>query len=289
MSETSFPFDPEEIRLENEMRKLQLEKEFGMNFGHLSSDLPPFIENQFLRHVLEYEKKWQTSTPTSPREVLGNPEIPSADSLKNPEDFIRENTRIMRMLREHQINVAILGPYTHEKLFDFLVNTVLDDTDFTDFGIPGMFCNYEYDEQEFIRNEQIEDLIGEMLSWFEMGLPIPPASVFADNPEGQMLLVDLIAFRKTLAEVTIIAFDLLPYSVQETETTIHIEFVVHFRCKTLEGIDKAVLTSIEMVFLNDKGHYRIAGMEMDRFTALTDPAKIDIPESPLEESPNPVP
>src|SRR5580658_2338469 len=90
------------LRMENEVKKMKLSLEHGMNFsmppGQKENQLPPEIESQFLDHVQRFEEAWSKSKTIPLYDFIGKPafrkvaEIPDkdiGDELKRVVDILR--------------------------------------------------------------------------------------------------------------------------------------------------------------------------------------------------------
>lgn len=69
-----FSDDPEEnLRLENDFLKMKMMAESGGFFGgNKDLDLPPEIENQFLKNVIEFEKAYAKAKSQKIVDLLAN-------------------------------------------------------------------------------------------------------------------------------------------------------------------------------------------------------------------------
>src|SRR6185312_13747522 len=100
----NFSDDPEEnLRMQNDFLKMKMMAESGAIFGG-DTDLPPEIENLFLKNILEFEKVNSDSNTISIFEILGNPFFEDEKNL-NPLQFQAEFTRLMDLLTDYSINI----------------------------------------------------------------------------------------------------------------------------------------------------------------------------------------
>ena len=83
--ETNLSVDPEdEIRADNELLKLKLELEFGMEM-HETSSLNPEVENQWLRQIHDFEKHWKKSERVKVYDFIKRPPFRAIESLHENE------------------------------------------------------------------------------------------------------------------------------------------------------------------------------------------------------------
>jgi len=117
-----FSEDPQEnLRIENDFLKLKLKAQFGDAFFMGSNeDLPPEIENQFLKNMMAFEDAHAKAEYTTVYESIGKPEYKTATTLTAAEINI-ELKRITAIMQEHHIALDICdGPYDDEVIYKFI-------------------------------------------------------------------------------------------------------------------------------------------------------------------------
>ncbi|MDN3658831.1 hypothetical protein QWZ08_24520 [Ferruginibacter paludis] len=120
--EEKFSDDPaENMRMENEFLKLKLKAQYGDAF-HVESntDLPPDIENQFLKRMIAFEANHGDAEVATVYECIGRPAYKSAEEL-NDFEIPGELQRINAILNEHNIVLNICdGPYPDRLIYTFI-------------------------------------------------------------------------------------------------------------------------------------------------------------------------
>ncbi len=102
--------DPfEDLRKENELLKLKLTAETGAHFGAVSN-LDPVIENEFLKNVIEFEKKFVRAGRKTVYEILGKPAYLKTGEIAD-KFLASELARINKILMAHNIVVDFLAEY----------------------------------------------------------------------------------------------------------------------------------------------------------------------------------
>lgn len=102
------PGSEDELRAENEVLKLKLEIEHGMNgFG---SVLNPEQENQWLKSVYEFENLLIEAKDITLHELIGRPPLKRWYTLK-PEKVQRELQKILGLLEKNGITLQRLRDY----------------------------------------------------------------------------------------------------------------------------------------------------------------------------------
>ena len=164
--EEKFSDDPEEnLRLENEFLKMKMMAESGGIFGgNEGSDLPPEIENQWLKNVMEFEKAYANAKPKKIVELLGNPCFNNEKDMDDGK-FKAEFTRLQKLLKDHNVNVDFIGPQTDRVKYHFITGELFEhETDF--IPVKGMTTNFIYEEFHPDHKSEITELTEEFLNDF---------------------------------------------------------------------------------------------------------------------------
>jgi hypothetical protein len=158
--------DPEEnLRMENELLRLKLQAELGGQ-SHSSGNLPPEMENEFLKNIFAFEQNYANSKRTIIYDLLGNPEFEKAGDL---DDVAIELAleKVINQLAKKNIVVHFDEECDSRTRYHFITEELFEkETD--DFMIPGMTTNFDYEEfhpnhKKDIQNRAIEFLSG----WFK--------------------------------------------------------------------------------------------------------------------------
>ena len=166
--EENFSDDPKEnLRIENEILKLKMQAESGAYFSeNTNADLPPEIENEFLRHVQQFENAWKDVKVTKVYDLAGKPEFKKADELL-PNEIEKELEKLFALLNNHNINLDVLGKYEPLTIYRFITEELFEhETD--DMQMPGMTTNFIYEEFHPNHTMGIEEKTKYFLGhWFE--------------------------------------------------------------------------------------------------------------------------
>ena len=111
-NEEKFSDDPEEnLRIENEILKLKMQAESGAYFSeNTNADLPPEIENEFLRQIQHFEEAWKDVKYTKVYDIAGKPYFKKAYELL-PDEIEKELQALFELLDKHNINLHVQGEY----------------------------------------------------------------------------------------------------------------------------------------------------------------------------------
>lgn len=136
----------DDLRAENEVKKLKLEMEFGAQFGSNSSDLPPEVEQQFLDNVLAFEKQYAEREQIKLFDYIGKPDFIPAAQLSDKQ-MVEESLKLCNLLEENGINVSVLAEYPDEvRLLYTFVTEELFDHEIDNMRLPGWTLNFIYEE-----------------------------------------------------------------------------------------------------------------------------------------------
>jgi hypothetical protein len=158
--------DPEEnLRMENELLRLKLKAELGGE-SHTSNDLPPEIENEFLKNVLAFEHNFANAKPAKVYDLAGKPDFLKSDDL-NDEELEKELEKIAGLLSEKNIEVYFGDGYDSRTKYHFITEELFDH-ETTFMPMPGMTTCFDYEEFHPNHKKEIERRTEKFLSaWLE--------------------------------------------------------------------------------------------------------------------------
>ena len=142
-----FSDDPQEnLRIENDFLKLKLKAQYGDAFFMESNEnLPPEIENQFLKNMIAFEDAHANAEYTTVYESIGKPDYKTADEL-NAAEIKVELERITAIMDEHHIALDFCdGPYADEVIYKFITEELFAH-EIEKTPVFGMGWNFIYEE-----------------------------------------------------------------------------------------------------------------------------------------------
>ncbi len=125
--EEKFSDDPQEnLRMENEFIKLKMKAQFGDSFlMQPESGLPPQIENEFLKHIIQFEENFQKAEFITLAEKIGIKD-PKSSAQMTEQEITEELKKLEQVMEEHSIFLdKIYGPYPDKLIYDFIINELL--------------------------------------------------------------------------------------------------------------------------------------------------------------------
>jgi hypothetical protein len=138
----------EQLKAENDFLKMKLMLEKGAEF-HTSGDsreLPPEVENEFLKNIMEFERQFDQ-----------NKMVKIFDKMKRPTHFkppaeISEAeagkawAELLSFMNDHGIHLDACSPkVTKKELYRFAIEELFQQ-EISDMNIPGMMHGFIYDE-----------------------------------------------------------------------------------------------------------------------------------------------
>ncbi len=99
--------------------------ESGAFFGGESAGLSPEMENDFLLHVQQFEDAWKDVKYVKVYDLIGKPHFENANKLSDSE-VKEELKKIMKLLDERNINLAVLGEYEPLIIYCFITEELFE-------------------------------------------------------------------------------------------------------------------------------------------------------------------
>lgn len=157
----------EQLRMENEVLRLKIQAQFGGMPGS-SEQLPPEIENQFLKQVLAFEESYTTKTKkVKISEMLGRPVFRKSEEL-NDAEFESESERLAALLNSKSISIDFIRERDDRFQYKFITEEFFEyETDLL-ISIPGMMHCFIYEEFHPDHEMDIENRTNEFMNaWFK--------------------------------------------------------------------------------------------------------------------------
>ncbi len=135
----------EEIKVGNEILKMQLNAEFGMNFNNESTnELPPELERAWLKSIQRFEKAYAENKTILCYDLIGKPDYAFAEALSK-KALKTELKRLLDLLEEHQIVVDCISDISDLEVYKFITEKLFQEEI---LHIPGsnMICHFTFSE-----------------------------------------------------------------------------------------------------------------------------------------------
>ncbi len=162
--EEKFSDDPEEnLRMQNDFLKMKMMAESGAWFGG-EGGLPPEIENQFLKNVLEFEKANSNVASRTISDILDKPVFDNEETLDEGK-FKIEFSRLNSLLEEHGIQVEFNRERDDRFKYNFITKELFDH-ETTFMPVKGMITGFLYEEFHPDHELEITELTNRFLNDF---------------------------------------------------------------------------------------------------------------------------
>ena len=136
----------EKLRMENELKRMKLDMQFGGDFSKKNnkSNLDPEKDGQFLDYVARYEEQYHNVKQKTVFEFLGNPEYRKSQDIPDIE-IKAELKKITELLGKKAIIVDTICKVDDRTLYKFITEELFIH-DIDDMQIPGMNTHYIFEE-----------------------------------------------------------------------------------------------------------------------------------------------
>jgi hypothetical protein len=139
--------DDEKMKADNEFLKMKLMLERGAEFsGKSNGDLPPGVENEFLRNIIEFEKQSDDHGYIKLFDKIGRPQQFRPVNEITDEEMDDAWETLSDHLNQHSISLGVCSPrISHRELYRFVTEELFQQ-DIIGASIPGMMHGFIYDE-----------------------------------------------------------------------------------------------------------------------------------------------
>ena len=140
--------EDEQLHEENDFLKMKLMLERGANFMSIDEEkeLPPEVENEFLKHIEEFEKQWDSHKRIKVYDKIERPThfLPSATI---PDDQVEKAWEdLYGYMRDRGVQLDVCSPnITKRELYRFATEELFE-YEMDDIKIAGMISGFIYDE-----------------------------------------------------------------------------------------------------------------------------------------------
>jgi hypothetical protein len=181
----------------SQAKKDRLRDEYGMEFEYTDSRLSPEAENEWLDHVLDFERQFEQARRITVRERIGDPPIRPLSDL--PLYAVDEAvTALLDLLAAHNIAVDFLGDVDEAEAYRYLTKELLDQ-EMDDIRVEGMVTHFTYSTPEYDVQMWVEDFVQDVFThekeFFLPGLAKQPLF----NAQGQPVTAE--QFQRTIEAV----------------------------------------------------------------------------------------
>lgn len=136
----------EQLRMENELKKMKLMLEYGANFWEPSGKKPidPSMENEFLANIEAFEKNYRQSETILLYDFIKKPDYMAVHAISD-DRISAELERIMKILNQNGIHLDTNCPVEERELYRFITEELFVH-EMDNMRIEGMMNCFIYEE-----------------------------------------------------------------------------------------------------------------------------------------------
>jgi len=203
----------EKLQKENELLKLKLQSEFGME--KMDSSLDKETENKWLNDVYNFEKQFAENKRCKVYNFINRPKFRRVDELTK-EEISKELEKLTEIMQTNGIELSTICDYEDEIIYRFITEELFNqETD--DVHVQGMMnCfiyeefhpNHDYDIREHC-NEFVECLISKKWDEFMNNILLASIVSYNDNNYNQKAFPAIIeAFQSEYKKMKLLKWDI---------------------------------------------------------------------------------
>ena len=136
----------EALKAENDFLKMKMMLERGAQFGMLSDECDPKMENEFLNYIMEFEKQAEYPTYVKVYDKIGKPTHFRPVTEIADDEMEMAWDELSGYLYDHGVSIDVCSPNVSiRELYRFTTEELFQEQ-MTDINIPGMISGFIYDE-----------------------------------------------------------------------------------------------------------------------------------------------
>jgi hypothetical protein len=134
----------EELKFENELLKLKLQAEFGMQEHGAAPELSPEVENLWLNNIYAFEAQFKNAKRIKVFDALGRPIFKKTEELSD-EELPKALSEIELLMDKRGVALDCCCDYDSRIIYRFITEELFQ-CEMDDIQIPGMICHFIYEE-----------------------------------------------------------------------------------------------------------------------------------------------
>lgn len=234
----------DELKFDNEVRKLKLSMEYGMDFNNVKSDISPEIENQFLQHIESFEKQYAQRKITTVFKKIGEPEWKPVNEI--PDDEIeKELEKLMTLMNKNGLDLDSICKVDSGEMYRFLTEELFKE-EIDDMHLPGMTTNFIYEEfypnHPYDIESRVKDFIKFLLdkkngkdeSYIKFSIDFHMIYEFDKNKAYS----HIVSFKKSYKKIKLNKLKILTIQITEDKLNAEVEFEINFSALMADSTEK---------------------------------------------------
>ena len=132
-----------ELGTENELMKLKMMAEFGGNFIG-SEDIPPEVENQFLKQIINFHKQHESSHLITVHKFIGEPGYNHVNDMSDKQ-VEKELKRLLKIMEKSGVSLSVLAETPKREVYRFVTEELFKH-EIEDVKVKGWINQFIYEE-----------------------------------------------------------------------------------------------------------------------------------------------
>ncbi len=241
----------EELGTENELLKLKMMAEFGGDFMG-GEELPPDVENQFLKQVMSFHKMHDNSKLTSVYKFIGEPEYNHVNDLSEKE-VAKELKRLMQVMKRNSVSLSVLAETPKREVYRFVTEELFKH-EIEDVKVRGWVHQFIYEEfypnpEYDVRNAVLyclQSIFNKGHSFFEEHYSEEMKDNIGLSTDVEELRDKIESFWNRFNQVKLDQYDYSTVEINKDSGTAHVVCHVAYKIQTEKGRKfKAQETTVE--------------------------------------------
>jgi hypothetical protein len=234
------PKDPEELSAENELMKLKMMAEFGGDFMG-GEDLPPDIENQFLKQVMNFHKMHDHSKVTTVYKYIGEPEYNHVNDLSQAE-IKKELKKLIKLMEKNGVSLNVLAETPEREIYRFITEELfkheIEDVKMkgwvNQFVYEEFHPNAEYDVRSAVQHG-LQSIFNRGYAFYEEHFSDEMKNSIGLSMEAEELREKIESFWSQFHDVKLDHYDVERIEVDKEAGTAHVVCLVAYKIQTEKG------------------------------------------------------
>jgi hypothetical protein len=153
MERQALPDSDDELRARNEILKMKLQLEHGMQ-SYECDGLSPELEHQWLKYIYRHEQLHQNCGRVSVYDYVSRPPFTAFENLER-EQVTAELERLLAVMRIHGVQLDCICEYDDAVIYRFLT-TELFAEEMDNIHMPGLVNHFTYEDFHMNNHYEIE-------------------------------------------------------------------------------------------------------------------------------------
>ncbi|MBK7957986.1 MAG: hypothetical protein IPK03_07570 [Bacteroidetes bacterium] len=138
--------EEEQLSIENDILKLKIETELGGEMQNMGEfNLPAEVENQFLKHIYEFQKLHLSAKKVPILVYLGSPKLTPIAEIEAKQSWKSERKNLEKLMKKNGIILNVMHRYKDDVIYKFIVDEMFK-LEVNDVKLKGGFLHFIYED-----------------------------------------------------------------------------------------------------------------------------------------------